>query len=56
MVAHLHQSRGHFIVNYVDDFLGIEYESKVYQAHQVFIKLLGDIGAGRSKKKSVPPT
>ena len=46
---------GNFAVNYVDDFLGVEYITHVWRAHGEIVKLLEVLGVGRSESKSVPP-
>ena len=56
MVAYLHRQMSYFLLNYIDDFVGTEYEEKVYRAHATFVWLLRDIGLKRSVKKSVVPT
>ena len=45
----------YFVLNYVDDFVGADMKSRIYQSHLVFLWLLRDIGTQRSEKKSVPP-
>ena len=56
MIVYIHRKEGYFSVNYVDDFLGIEYLSKVWAAHYRLIKILEDLGVERSEKKSTPPS
>ena len=56
MISYLHQKNGYFLTNYVDDFLGIEYLSKVYRAHQMLKQLMSEVGAARSEKKLIAPT
>ena len=46
MITYLHIQNGYFLINYVDDFLGIEYEDVVLQAHKSLKQLLTDIGVG----------
>ena len=55
MITYLQKEMEYFLINYVDDFLGIEYESKVWEAHAAFIRLLDSLKIGRLVKKSVPP-
>ena len=55
MVVHLHRQMQFYMLNYVDDFLGIEYRSQIFEAHAAFIRLLENIGIKRSIKKSIPP-
>ena len=56
MITYLHCRGGFHLLNYVDDFLGAEYWSKITQSHESFKILLEKIGAARSEKKSIPPT
>ena len=56
MVTYVFRSMSHFVLNYVDDFLGVEYRQNVYRAHTTFKNLLRDIGLQRSHKKSVELT
>ena len=56
MIAFLHRQMTYFLLNYMDDFIGVEYLSRVQNAHQALIQLLRDIGAQRSVHKSVAPT
>ena len=56
MIVYLHAQAEHYAVNYVDDFLGIEYQTKIQQAHESFQRLLHSIGIQRSERKTVPPT
>ena len=55
MVAHLHEQMGYFLLNYVDDFLGAEYDTRIWESHGAFVRLLRDIEVDRSEKKSAPP-
>ena len=56
MIVYLHNQMGYYLTNYVDDFLGLEYHSVVHQAHGALIRLMRNIGVGRSERKSVAPT
>ena len=56
MLVYIHKEMGFHAFNYVDDFIGSEYRSRIYQAHKSFVNLLRDTGFQRSEKKSVPPT
>ena len=56
MIAYIHRKMNYFLLNYVDDFIGTEYQSNVKQAHKALIRLLDNIGVKRSEKKSVPPS
>ena len=55
MLAYIHQQLEYFLLNYVDDFLGIEFRSRVEAAHSMLVRLMNDIGVQRLVKKSVPP-
>ena len=56
MVVFIHEKMGYYLLNYVDDFIGAEYQSKVHSAHAALKNVLRDIGLKRSEKKSVDPT
>ena len=55
-ITYIHMLMGYFLLNYVDDFMGVEYASKAYQAHGALVRTLRDVGLHRSAKKSVPPS
>ena len=40
MIAYIHSLMSFFLLNYVDDFLGIEYVDKIYNSHRAFVALL----------------
>ena len=56
MIVYIHTQAGYYAVNYVDDFLGVEYWSLITKAHNMFITLLDRLRIDRSSKKSVAPT
>ena len=56
LVVYIHNSMGYYLLNYVDDFLGTEHESKITQSHQALLRTMRDTGITRSERKSVPPT
>ena len=56
MIRYLHNQMEYFLLNYVDDFLGAETADWIWDSYNVFIRLLDNIGAVRSAKKSIPPT
>ena len=56
MVRYIHNNKGFFLLNYVDDFLGAEYKSRIQESHTQLVTMLSEIGLERSPKKSVPPT
>ena len=56
MLAYIHRKMTYYILNYVDDFLGIEFQSKIKQSHEAFCTLLDNLAVQRSKRKSVAPT
>ena len=41
---------GYFLLNYVDNFIGAEFQDTVYHAHEALLRLLRDIGVSRSEK------
>ena len=55
MLVHIHTKMGYFLLNCVDDFLGIEFLEKIHDSHNAFIRMLRDMGVSRSKKKSIAP-
>ena len=52
---YLHQKNGFFLLNYIDDFLGSEYENKIWTSHPALVELMSKIGASRTEKKSIKP-
>ena len=56
MITYIHRKAGYHLLNYVDDFIGAEYRSRVFAAHESFKRLLNSIGAERAESKSVKPT
>ena len=56
MLVYLHQKQEYFLLNYIDDFLGLEYQSKIYQSHADFIDLLSKLAVDQSERKSVTPS
>ena len=56
VITYLHGQMGYFLLNYVDDFVGVEFEDKIFSSHAALIRLLRDLGIMRSEKKSVAPT
>ena len=56
MVVWIQAQMQYFLLNYVDDFLGAEYQDIVHHAHSSLLNTLEGIGLQRSPKKSVPPT
>ena len=55
MIAYVYRMMQYFILNYVDDFISADYKTCIYEAHATFLRLMDNIGASRSEKKSVPP-
>ena len=45
MIAHLYYKMNYFLINYVDDYVGAEYEHRAHQLHTALIRLVRDIGA-----------
>ena len=56
MIAYIHRQMSYYLLNYMDDFLGAEYESRIYDSHRALIRMLENVGIDRSSKKLVPPT
>ena len=56
MITYIHAMSTFYLLNYVDDFLGIEYASKIQQSHQTLITTLRQLGISRSEAKSIPLT
>ena len=56
MITYIFERMSYFALNYVDDFLGVDYQSRIKEAHCAFIRLLRDIRVQRSLKKSVSLT
>ena len=54
-IRHVMQNLEYFLLNYVDDFMGLEHVNKVWHAYQALGNLLCDIGADESPEKAVPP-
>ena len=44
LVSYIHSKMSYHLLNYVDDFLGSEVKSRIYQSHEAFIQLLNNIG------------
>ena len=56
LISWIYKQMTYFILNYVDDFVSIDYKHRVFEAHRSFINLLQAVGVSRSLKKSVSPT
>ena len=41
--------------NYVDDFMGLELQKKVWLAYETLGNLLRDVGVSEAEDKAVPP-
>ena len=55
-IRYLHQKAGHFLLNYVDDFLGAEEKEKIQQAFQHLNDLLNTLQVDAAPEKTIPPT
>ena len=55
-IAYIHRSLSYFLLNYVDDFVGAEVKSKIWEAYQALTQLLENLRVETSKEKIVPPT
>ena len=56
IATYIQANRGFFLLNYVDDFIGAEYHSRVLQAHRSLTNVIDRVGLIRSEKKLVKPT
>ena len=55
-LKYIHNQTGHFIFNYIDDFIEIEYGHKINASFEAFIRLLNNLGVRESVEKRVYPT
>ena len=55
-IRHIHQKLGYFLLNYIDDFLGAEERSKVWEVFNHLTHLLDELGVETAPGKVVPPT
>ena len=55
-IRHIMRNLAYFVLNYVDDFMGVEHETKIWQSYHTMDNLLRDIGAEEAKEKAVEPT
>ena len=54
-ITHIHVSKGFWLMNYLDDFIGAEKWSKVFSSYEQFGQLLRDVGAQEAPSKASPP-
>ena len=55
-IAHIHRRLQYFILNYVDDFLGAEHKTRIWEAFNHLMHLLEEIRVDIAPEKVVPPT
>ena len=55
-IRHIHNRLNYFLFNYIDDFIGIEVHSKVWDSYNTLHTNLGKIGIKESSEKRVEPT
>lgn len=56
MIRHFMSDMGYDVSNFVDDFMGIELLSEVFQAYGTLKRLLKDLGVSEAVDKAVPPS
>ena len=54
-ICHIMQNLQYFLLNYVDNFMGLEHESRIWSSYNALGYLLHDIGAEEALDKAVPP-
>ena len=54
-IRHVMNNLKYFLVNYIDDFMGLEKWSNVWSSYRTLGRLLRDIGAKEANEKAVPP-
>ena len=55
-IRHIHESKGYFLLNYIDDFLRAEARRKIYKAFEHLTKLQEDLRVETAPEKIIPPT
>ena len=55
-IAFIHRQMKMFLLNYVDDFVGAEVKSRLWEAYNALSTLLQQLNVETSKEKMVPPT
>ena len=55
-IRYIHNKKGYFLFNYIDDFIGAEVKQKIESSYEVMIDTLNKIGIRESKEKRIPPT
>ena len=56
VIRHIMVNLDYFVVNYVDDFMGLDLPKKAQHGYQALGHLLRDLGVSESEKKSIPPS
>ena len=55
-IRHILRNLQHFVLNYVDDFMGLDTETNAWMAYQTLGNLLRDLGIDESLEKAIPPS
>ena len=55
-IRHIMNNLQHFILNYVDDFMGIHFCHRAWQAFAALENLLRDLGVKEANDKAIPPS
>ena len=55
-IRHIMKNLTFFVLNYVDDFMGIEHVSRVWNSYMTLGNLLRDLGVEEAPEKAVEPT
>ena len=53
-IAHIHQQMEFFLLNYVDDFVGVELRNKIWQAY-LALSVIGGTAGGQIKREDCAP-
>ena len=55
-IRHIMNNLQYFVVNYVDDFMGVETAHRIWQSYMALHNLLRDLGVKEAEDKAVPPS
>ena len=55
-IRHIMNNINYFVVNYVDDFIGLETVQKIWQSYLTLGNLLRDLGVQEAQDKAIPPS
>ena len=53
---HVMENLGHFVANYVNDFMGLGLDSSIWRSYRTLNNLLHDCGTTEALQKAIPPT